>query len=221
MGAPGFGTRRAEIRAWGFTAGERRDANLAVVQQAQLAPGATPMSLARLRALVIVGVLVVCAGVLVTITILRDGQAGNAATQACGPGDVPANLALPEGPQDVKVNVYNATDFPGLAAQVADEFRSRKVTVVNEGNDPAAKRVDGVALLRYGPKTVGAAWLVQTYFLNKATVQFDIARDDDVVDVVLGKQFKQLASSTEANQALTAMGKPRLPEGTCDSRVAA
>jgi hypothetical protein len=175
------------------------------------------MSLARLRALVIVGVLVLAAGVLVTIAIVKDRQAHAIASQSCGAGDVPADLRLPEEPKQIKVDVLNATDSPGLARQVADDFRSRKITVTHEGNDPAAKRVDDVAILRYGPKTVGNAWLLQTYFLNKAKLQFDIARDNDVIDVVLGNGFKQLASTTEANQALTVIGKPRLPPGTCDA----
>jgi LytR cell envelope-related transcriptional attenuator len=175
------------------------------------------MSLARLRALVIVGVLVVAAGVLVTVALVKDHQANAVSARSCGAGDVPADLRLPEQAKEIKINVYNATDSPGLARQVGDDFRSRKVTVVGEGNDPVAKRVDQVAVLRFGPKTVGMAWLLQTYFLNKAKAEFDIERKNDVVDVVLGQQFKQLASTTEANQALTQMGPPRLPPGTCDA----
>jgi LytR cell envelope-related transcriptional attenuator len=177
------------------------------------------MSLARLRALIIVGVLVVVAGTLVTIAIVKDRQANADSARSCGAGDVPANLRLPDQAKDIKINVLNATDSPGLARQVGDDFRGRKITVLQEGNDPVAKRVDQVAVLRYGPKSVGMAWLLQTYFLNKAKAEFDIARDNDVVDVVLGQQFKQLASTTEANQALTQMGAPRLPPGTCDASL--
>jgi hypothetical protein len=177
------------------------------------------MSMARLRALIIVGVLVLSAAVLVTVALVKDRQAHTQVAQNCGAGDVPADVRLPAEAKNVKVKVFNATDSPGLARQVAEEFRSRKITVVAEANDPAAKRVDGVAVLRYGPKAVGAGWLVRAYFLNKAELDFDINRKDDVVDVVLGSQFKQLGTTTEVNQALAAVGNPRLPPGTCDANA--
>jgi hypothetical protein len=112
--------------------------------------------------------------------------------------------------------VYNATDKPGLANQVGEEFRSRKFTVINQASDPTGRKLQGVAQVRYGPKTVGTAWVVRTYFLNEADLVFDINRKDDVVDVVVGANFLQLGSPTEVNQALSAAGTPRLPEGTCD-----
>jgi hypothetical protein len=177
------------------------------------------MSLARLRALVIVAVLVVCAAVLVAVALVKDRQAGSQVAAGCGPGDVPADLRLPVENTEVKINVFNATDSPGLARQVADEFRSRKVTVVSQANDPAAARVAEVAVLRFGPRAVGKAHLIGAYFFNEAKPEFDINRDDDVVDVVLGTKFKQLASSTEVNQALVAVGSPRLPVGTCDANA--
>jgi hypothetical protein len=175
------------------------------------------MSFARLRALIIIGVLVLCAAVLVTVAIVKDKQANSQVSASCSPGDVPADLSLPEDNATVKLNVFNATDLPRLASQVADDFRSRKFTIVKEANDPAAKAVDGVAQLRYGPKSVGAAWLVRAHFLNRAELIFDINRKDDVIDVVLGVQFRQLGTTTEKNQALGQAGNPTLPPGTCDA----
>jgi hypothetical protein len=102
---------------------------------------------------------------------------------------------------------------------VAEDFKNRKFTVVNTGNDPKGKRVDQVAILRYGPKAVGAAWLLRAYFLDQATREFDINRKDDLVDVVLGNQFKQLATVTEFHQALAQLGSPTLPEGTCNKNA--
>jgi LytR cell envelope-related transcriptional attenuator len=178
------------------------------------------MSLARLRALIIVGVLVAAAAVLVTVTLVKDTQADSTLEAGCGPGDVRANIKFPAKYEDVKINVFNATTSPHIAGQVADDFRSRKITVLKEANDPATKKVDDVAHVRYGPSVVGSAWLIRAHFLNDAKLQFDINRKDDVIDVVVGGKFKQLGSTTEVNQALAAAGAPTLPPGTCDANAA-
>jgi hypothetical protein len=177
------------------------------------------MSMVRLRALIVVGVLVVSACVMVTVALVRDKQAHSVTATGCGDGNVPVDLRMPADRSTVKLNIFNATDSPGLASQVADDFKSRKFTVVHAANDPAAKRVEGVAQLRHGPKTVGAAWVVRAHFLNEAELVFDINRQDDVIDVVLGTGFKQLGTTTETNQALGQVGTPRLPEGTCDANA--
>lgn len=177
------------------------------------------MSLARLRALVIVGVLVLTAGILVVVALVKDKQAGVANATSCPAGKVPVVLTFPEKSEDIKINIINVTGSPALASQVAEDFRSRKVTVLSEKNEPAAKPLQAVAQLKYGPKAVGTAWLVRAYFLNSATLQFDVKRPDDTIDVVLGTQFKQLGTTTEVNQALAAAGHPRLPAGTCDANA--
>lgn len=172
------------------------------------------MTFARMRALVVVGALVVCAIVFVTMAIVRDRQSGKSFAQGCGEGDVRANVTLPVQ-EDVELNVFNATDKPGLSAEVAADFTNQKFKVKSHGNDPLGKRVDAVAVLRYGPQGVGAQWLVRAYFLNEAKTEFDINRKDEVVDVVIGTRFKQLATTTEKNQALGQMGPPQAPPGTC------
>jgi len=177
------------------------------------------MSLARLRALIIVGVLVAAAAILVTVTIVKDTQADSAVEAECGPGDVPANIRFPTKPEDVKIHVVNASNLSGVHGQVANEFRSRKISVLSEKADPTAKKLDVVAHVRYGPNVVGSAWLLKAHFLNDATLQFDINRKGDEIDVVVGNKFKQLGSTTEVNQALAAAGNPTLPPGTCDANA--
>jgi len=178
------------------------------------------MTFARIRALAIVGALVVAAVVFIVIAISKDRQANPAAQQNCASGSVAADLRLHE-PKDIKLNVYNATDRPDLAKNVANDFKARKFTIGKFGNDPVGRAVDGVAVLRYGPKSVGSAWVVRAYFLNDADLEFDITRADDSVDVVLGTQFlqKQLGTFTEVNQALGAAGGAKLPPGTCDANA--
>lgn len=172
------------------------------------------MSFARVRALVVVGVLVLAAVILVATALLKDKQTTPIQAQGCAKNAVIANIKLPV-PTAVKINVYNATAKAGLATDEKNEFKARGFIVGKVGNDPLAKKVDGVAVLRYGPKAAGAAWLLRAYFLDNAKQEFDITRKDDVVDVVLGNGFKQLATTTEVNQALAQLGNPTLPEGTC------
>ncbi|MGQ5260056.1 LytR C-terminal domain-containing protein [Micromonospora sp. ZYX-F-536] len=167
-----------------------------------------------MRALVVVGLLGVLALAFVVTAIVRDSQ-GNAGTaQGCPDGWPLADLALRET-KDVKINVFNATDEPGRAGAVADDFRNRKFQVQKVGNAP--KGIDDVAVLRYGPKGVGSAHLLQAYFLNNAEPDYDEKRTDDTVDVVLGNSFQQLATTTEVNQSLGDLGAPEAPKGSCPS----
>jgi hypothetical protein len=170
------------------------------------------MSFARVRALVVVGALVVLALVFIVVALVRDTQGSDKVATACQDGEVPANVELRE-PKDVKINVFNATDTQGLADSVATNFANRKFQVLKSGNDK--KGIDGVAVLRYGPKAVGSAHLLRAYFLDNAKTEYNPTRKDDVVDVVIGPKFQQLATTTEVNQSLAGLGTPQLPPGTC------
>jgi hypothetical protein len=172
------------------------------------------MTYARVRALVVVAGLVVLALLLVVITLIRDTQRGGGVAAEC-PADAPrVDIKLRE-PKEIKINVYNATDNIGLAENVGTNFANRDFQVLEKGNDPLKKNVEGVAELRYGPKGVGAAHVLRAYFLDAAEPIYDPEREDDVVDVVLGEDFKQLATTTEVNQALVELKSPELPPGTC------
>ncbi|HEX6500803.1 MAG TPA: LytR C-terminal domain-containing protein [Micromonosporaceae bacterium] len=171
------------------------------------------MSLARARALAIVGVLGLAAVVLVVVALVKDKQSTATAAGECPPGAVKVSLKLPEA-RNVKVRVLNGTGRTGLGSQVSDDFANRKFQVQKPGN---AKAYDGVAIIRYGPKTVGGAWLLRAYFLNEADTQFDVKRTDDVVDVVIGSSFQQLGTSTEVNQSIAQLGNPVAPPGTCEA----
>ncbi|TDC33971.1 LytR family transcriptional regulator [Micromonospora sp. 15K316] len=174
------------------------------------------MSFARVRALVVVGLLAILAVVFVVVAVVRDSQ-GNAGTaKGCPDGWPLADVALRET-KDVKINVLNATDEVGRAGSVADDFRNRKFQVKKVGNAP--KGVDDVAVLRYGPKGVGSAHLLRAYFLNNAELDYDAKRTDDTVDVVLGSAFQQLATTTEVNQSLGDLGSPVAPPGSCPAPV--
>ena len=174
------------------------------------------MSFARVRALVVVGVLVVFALVFVIVAIARDSQKDTVTAENCPAGFKLADLRLREE-KDVKVNVYNGTHQPGLASTLSGNLKNRKFQVLKTGDDPLKKGIEGVAELRYGPKGVGSAQLLRAYFLNDPSLNpaFDLKRTDDVVDVVVGGGFQQLATPTEKNQALGELGRPTLPQNTC------
>ncbi|MER7332313.1 MULTISPECIES: LytR C-terminal domain-containing protein [unclassified Micromonospora] len=165
-----------------------------------------------MRALVVVGLLAVLALVFVVVAMVRDTQSDAGLAGGCPEGWPMADVTLRE-PKDVKINVLNGTDRIGLAASIADDFRNRKFQVKKTGDEK--KQIDDVALLRYGPKGVGSAHLLRAYFLGSAEWEYDAKRTDDVVDVVLGGDFQQLATTTEVNQSLGDLGAPRAPEGSC------
>ncbi|GAA2605662.1 hypothetical protein GCM10010399_40860 [Dactylosporangium fulvum] len=176
------------------------------------------MSFARVRALVVIGILVVAAAVFVVVALVKDRQSGPQSAEKCAEGAVVVNAKLPT-PEEVKLNIYNATSKPGLAGNVSQDFLARKfkeAKVQTAQPSPAVnKPTDQVAYIRFGPKAVGASWLVRAYFLNQARYEFDKARQDDWVDVIIGGRFQQLPTTTEVNQAIGALGNPTLPEGTC------
>lgn len=173
------------------------------------------MTFARIRALVFVAVLFVSAGLSVIFAMVRDTQTAPVVAAQCPAGAVPANIRPPER-HDVKINVYNGTPTVGLATKIGEEFKNREFVVGKMENAAGNKIYDEVAVIRYGPKAVGAGWLLRAYFLDEAVTDFDIKRKDDVVDVIIGTQFQQLATTTEVNQSIAAIGEPILPPGTCE-----
>jgi LytR cell envelope-related transcriptional attenuator len=173
------------------------------------------LTFARVRALAIVAVLVAGTLIAVYLAISRD-TTGSASPDAgrCPEGSVVANLALPDV-QDIKLNVYNGTSQAGLASQVAENFENRDFQVLESADSETAVD-EAVAVLRYGPQAVGAAQVVKAYFLGvDLGDEFDIDREDDVVDVIIGGDFRQLATETEVRQSIAQLGDPLPPPGTC------
>jgi predicted dinucleotide-binding enzyme len=176
------------------------------------------MTFARVRALIVVAVLFVTAGVVIIMAIERDSQTSASAQNTCGDGLIPAKIKMPDQSADVVINVINGTSNVGLAQQVAGEFSNRGFKIHQTTTAPDAERTDEIAIIKYGPEAVGRAWLVSAYFLvDEAELRYDSKHQGNEVDVVIGSAFQQLATTTEVNQSIAAMGKPRLPEGTCEA----
>jgi hypothetical protein len=170
------------------------------------------MSFARVRALVVIGVLSVAAVVFVIVALVRDSQGDSITGDGCPDGFVRANITLQE-PKDVKLKVFNATENNGWGTEVTNNFKNRGFQTVKP--DDSNKASTNVAVLRYGPKAVAGAHLLRAYFLDEAVLRYDAKRTNDYVDVIIGTQFQQLATTTEVNQSLASIGEPALPAGAC------
>jgi hypothetical protein len=177
------------------------------------------MSLGRARALAIVSALVVLAGILVIVAVVRDNQASRVyGAKSCPAGDIRiTQFPLPDNAQ-IKLNIFNGNGRPGQAEQVAAAFTNRGFKVLHKADAP--RIYDGIAKLSYGPKEVAAATVVRANFLLTIgpAVGYDPKRTDDVIDVTFGTKYQQLGTPTEVRQAialLTQAGEPSPPPGTC------
>lgn len=97
-------------------------------------------------------------------------------------------------PEEVKVNVYNATSRAGLAGQVARGLRQRGFVVETVANDPKKAELTGRGELRYGKKGAEAAELVDVN-VGSFAQQID-ERTRVGVDVVLGPEFDGLVAQS-------------------------
>jgi hypothetical protein len=154
----------------------------------------------------------VAATAFAVVTPPRPPDLHLAGAPQCPNGLVPVNLDLPEIDR-ISLNIYNGTERADLAQEVAADLRMRRFTVIKIGQ--ARESYPDVAMIRFGPKAVGAAWVMRAFFLNAADTEFDPGRDTDTVDIVLGDGFLQLATRTEVNQSIAANGRPQAPAGTC------
>jgi hypothetical protein len=172
------------------------------------------VSIARVRALIVVGLLVVLAAVAAGWAIAKDRQTGAVAGGTpCVRGTVPFVTAVPTSPRRVRVNVYNATSQVGLATRVAKQLTGVGFTVDQVGNDPVQGTVKAVAEIRYGPAGAGAAQLARSWFPGaEATL---VSRSDAEVDIVLGMLFEKIATDAVAAQELQRLGKPLPPAKLC------
>ena len=99
-------------------------------------------------------------------------------------------------PADVVVNVYNATERPGLAGRTADALRARGYAVDAVDNDREGREVDTVAIY-FGPEGQAGARLLQTEVPDAQLVPD--TRGTAEIDLVLGANFEELdAAESEA-----------------------
>jgi LytR cell envelope-related transcriptional attenuator len=151
-------------------------------------------------------------------TPAADGDSTETPTPTSTPlpvcSGVPVDLSLPEDRSQVEVYVYDASGVAGTADRVGTALAGFDYQVTGVDQFPDGE-VPEVAVLRYGPSTVGAAWLLRSFFPEPVRLEFDANRDHDTIDVIVGRAFVDLHTITEVNQAVAAAGRPTAPPGTC------
>ncbi|MFF1386294.1 LytR C-terminal domain-containing protein [Arthrobacter sp. NPDC058288] len=115
--------------------------------------------------------------------------------------------------EKVSLNVYNATNRPGLARSVADEFLARKFAVAAVDNTQSGYK--GVAAVVSGAAGQSAAFSVQRN-LPKSDY-FQDSRSDGSVDVILTTEFKELVAPGLVDQTPGQLSCPRESRRIVDS----
>jgi hypothetical protein len=163
------------------------------------------MSLTRVRALVVFGVLALVALGTVGFAIAQDGSPAQTTAGPCaGTTEVP----FPD-PDQVKVRVFNGTEQSGLATTIADDLRQRGFVISTVGNDPTSRKPVSPAEIRYGAAGAGAAQLLKAYLVGAKAVQDD--RKDDLVDVAVGSSKAEVAEESDAKSALAQLPRATVP----------
>ncbi|MEH1122941.1 LytR C-terminal domain-containing protein [Micromonospora sp. CPCC 206061] len=148
------------------------------------------------------------------MTVVADDQA-DGASAGCAPGQPYADTEIRQEDK-ITIAVFNGTDRAGVAAAVAADLRDRGFKAKAEKDDPKHDDVSGVGMVRFGPEGVGSAQVVRAYLFGEATREYDPDRRGAVVDLVVGKDFQELARLTDKNIALADIGQPEAPAGTCE-----
>lgn len=108
-------------------------------------------------------------------------------TTACSAPVLPA-------PKTITLNVYNATNRPGLAGTTAKTLKDRGFAVASVANDPLQKSVAAVAEIRYGKSGAVQAEVVALRF--PGAVKAQDGRPDASVDVAIGEAFAAVGEVT-------------------------
>lgn len=169
------------------------------------------MRITQVRALIVVGVLVLIAVTTSWYAVANDSQTAQG-REKCNVGDKPVKLELPEA-ENVKVKVLNATDTSNLAASAAGSLKEYKFDVIDTGASKKKKDERSVEI-HYGPKTLSGGHLLRAYFTDDSAV-FSLDNDNDFVEVVLFDGFQQVNTESDARNEVGQIGWPEAPEGTC------
>lgn len=105
-------------------------------------------------------------------------------------------------PEDVTVNVYNASGAPGIAGSTAQALSTRGFVIDAVDNAPAGTEVPAIAEIRHGANNLEAAQLLQT-LVPDAILVAD-AREIDVIDLYIGTDFVEVTPA--AGDSATATG---------------
>jgi hypothetical protein len=168
------------------------------------------MSLARVRALIVIGALAVIAMSTVIWAIVKDDQVKPAAQSECQKLGKAATAIPPA--KSVRLRIYNATDHSGLAQTAKTQLTQAGFKNITIGNK--ADAVEATAEVRYGPAGVGAAYLVRAHVRSSEAVPDD--RKDATVDLILGEEYTrvQITPPADVKGELERLGKVEYDNGT-------
>lgn len=167
------------------------------------------MRIARIRALTVLCALALVAGLITLWAIRNDSQLS--ASEDCPPGAVEIKTAPIPAPEDIEVVVLNGTDSDGLAEQAAAQLEDRGFVVTETGD--ADEDYDGTALVYFGPDQYAAGLHTHAYFYQGHEM-FDLDWDKPIT-IVLGDDFAEVRSASDARQSFAQGGIGEAPEGTC------
>lgn len=167
------------------------------------------MRIARIRALTVLCLLALVAGLITLWAIKNDSQLSGG--NDCEPGAVEIKTAPIPDPAEIEVIVLNGTDSDGLAEQAAAQLEDRGFIVVETGD--AEENYDGTALVYFGPDQYAAGLHTHAYFYQ-GHQQFELEWDKPIT-IVLGDDFAEVRSASDARQSFAQGGVGEPPEGTC------
>lgn len=111
----------------------------------------------------------------------------------------PAKLA------DTRLRVLNASGQGGQAGEIAGELRDLGFAQPEAANDPiyATTRLQCQGQIRFGPS--GRAAAAAVWLVAPCTELFEDQRPDDTVDLALGTEFTELATSDDIQAVLASL----------------
>jgi hypothetical protein len=165
--------------------------------------------IARIRALTVLCALALVAGLVTVWAIRNDSQ--TSASEECPPGAVEIKTSPIPKPSEIELVVLNGTDQDGLAEQAASQLEDRGFVVTETGD--ADESYDGTALVYFGPDEYAAGIHAHAYFYQGHEA-FDLDWDKPIT-IVLGSEFREVRSASDARQSFAQGGIGEAPEGTC------
>ncbi|PWD51649.1 hypothetical protein C8046_14340 [Serinibacter arcticus] len=131
----------------------------------------------------------------------------------------PAPGALPVPYETITANVFNGTDQSGLAGSTSEAISGVGVVIGTTANY-AAGAYPGATLIVAGEQGVPAAYTLAALFPG-AEIQFDAARADAVIDLVVGDQYVAMndpaVSTLDPALPLVGLEGCQLPSDTTDA----
>ncbi|SDD35164.1 LytR C-terminal domain-containing protein [Glycomyces harbinensis] len=167
------------------------------------------MRIARIRALTVLCALALVAGLITVWAIRNDSQLS--ASSDCEPGAVEIKTAPIPDPSEIEVVVLNGTDRTGLGEQAAAQLEDRGFIVTDVGDTD--EKVDEPAVVFFGPAQFAAGVHVHAYFLG-GRQEFSLDWDKPIT-IILGDEFAEVRSTSDARQSFAQSGSIEAPEGTC------